>query len=197
MYIWVEWKRVRDSQDVHAQWQQCSFSVKHLCLSTSFSTFMKMLQSHLKASNYLSFSALGSLVQNHLKALKYLRFSLLLYFCESGIISRHWIILVSPHFSTFVSLIQGHFKAPNHLSFYSLLYFRESSTAQAFLSLSQPWPVWYKASTQSGITPSCPSAGFLCSPWVKIFPGLYNFPDAQTILVVTPAYTLCMDTSPV
>ena len=40
-------------------------------------------------------------------------------------------------------------------------------------------------------------AFLLCSAWVEIFPGLYNFPDAHIILIISPAaYTMHVDMSP-
>ena len=89
--------------------------------------------------------------------------------------SRHQIVLVSTHFSTFMSFIQ-----------------------LRLFSTSQTWAIWCKASTQSGITSSSSSACLFHSPWFEIFPSLYNFPAANTILVVTPpTYKLQEDVSPI
>ena len=107
--------------------------------------------------------------------------------------------------SAFARLVQGYREAPNHLNFYSFLNFRESSIISryriildsprfsAFESLVQlrlftsfqPWAVWYKASSQSGVTFCSSSAGLLLrsplvSTGIEIFPGLYSFPDAHT-----------------
>ena len=85
--------------------------------------------------------------------------------------SKHRIVLVSPRFSTFVSLI--------HLSFYSP---------------SQPFAVKRKAVMWHFVIVFC---GLLSIYRVKIFSGLYNFPDAHAINVITPpTYLLHMNTPP-
>ena len=69
-------------------------------------------------------------------------------------------------------------------------------------STPQPLTVWRKVSTQSYVTSSSSSSSLLhsllISAGVEIFPGLYNFPDAHTVLIVTPTtYALHVDTLPV
>ena len=75
-------------------------------------------------------------------------------------ISRHQIILDSPHFSAFASLVQ-------HWLF----------------STSQTWAVWSGASAYRNITSGNSSASLLrsplVSPGIEIFFSLYNFPDSR------------------
>ena len=123
-----------------------------------------------ESSVFLLRSTFTRLVQGHIKASNHLTFSPLLCFRVSGIISNYQIVLVSSRFSTFASLVQL-----RHLS-----------------SLNRT--VWDKASAQSGVTSRSSPVGLSRSPWVSIFPGLYNFPNAHAIFVVTPpAYALYMD----
>ena len=100
MYVWITLKRVGESRDANTQERRCGFSTKLLCLTASFS-FARLLQGHLKASNYLSFSSLlyfCGLVLGHFKTSNHHSYSSLLYFHESGIIlyRKSGIIYPSP-----------------------------------------------------------------------------------------------------
>ena len=95
-----------------------------------------------------------SRVSHYLMASNHLTYTSLVCFCESGIISRHRIILAS-RFTVFVSLRQ-----------------------LRLFSASQTWTVWHKATAYSRITSRSFSAGFLDCPWVEIFRIIYNFTNA-------------------
>ena len=68
-------------------------------------TYTQGQDTNLQGNLFFSFSTLTRLVQGLLKALNHLNFFSLLCFRESGIFSRHQIIIVPSHFSTFASFI--------------------------------------------------------------------------------------------
>ena len=133
------------------------------------SAFVRLVQVHLHAPNYLSFSLLLDFRESRVGYIVHqFFFNSLLYFCKSR--QGHFKILKdSPHFSILASLLQ----------------LRLSSA-------SQPSAVCRKASTQSDVTSSSSSAGnllrfLLVFFWVEIFHGLYNFQDVHAIHMFTPA----------
>ena len=101
-------------------------------VSPHISTFLSLVQGHLKASSLFLLTSLLSWVWYRATSRHHLCFSSLLYFLESGTGPPQGIIFVSPHFSTFLSLVQGHLKAS---SLFLTLYFLESIST--FLSLVQ------------------------------------------------------------
>ena len=104
MYIWVDWKRDRDSAERHTQWRRCGFSVKSLFLSALFCFCDTGSRPHLDIES----STFASRFLGHLKVPDHLIFNSLPDFREF----RTTQALL--YFSTLSSLPQGqHLKQPN------------------------------------------------------------------------------------
>ena len=93
--------------------------------------------------------------------------------------SKHWIILVSPHFSTFANLILGHLKVLKYLSFSLLLYFCESCSSQA-LPLS---------SGQSGARPETRATWHLVIVFSPSSLSLYLFHSSLVYIIFLDTHT--------
>ena len=115
-WVWESWKRI--NLHMYRGWLY-SFSVKSFCLSSSFSIFASLIQSHLQEPNHLTFSSFLNPGQSGARPEPRVMWYLVAAFCGL-LFSAHlcWLYNILDAYTNSYSHTSGLHVVCRHASFY-------------------------------------------------------------------------------